>query len=156
MTHIDIRDGRVDVDVDGLDRLWAMRRHMTIPTGHVVGAAHAEDEARWGWHGIRLGGMHVPGLSAGTFWSHGEWVFRDVHNPAKAITVRLQGELYDRLVVEVDDPATTLDRLRSLPPADDPASVPPRPRWTTLTPMLVALVVGVMIAVVITLIEVLA
>jgi hypothetical protein len=97
--------------------------------------------------------QHGPGLTAGTSWSHGECVLWDARHSAKAIAVRLQGEPYERLMVEVDDPEAALDRLHALPADDDPAAVPPPRRWTTLAPLPLALAAGVLIAIRITLIE---
>lgn len=155
MATIDVQPDHVDLEIHGLDRVCAMRSRLRIPAGHVIGAEPADEDARRRWHGVRVGGAHVPGLCAGTYRSHGEWVFWDVHDPAAAITVRLQGERYDRLVVEVDDPTATLDRLRALPPADDPAIVPAPGGWPLVAPVLLALAVGVAIAVAMTLIELL-
>lgn len=79
----------------------------------MAGAGPAETEARQWLHGARLGGTHVPGaLSAGRFYSHGKWVFWDVHDPAKAISIDLRDEHYSKLVVEADDPGDQIRRIR--------------------------------------------
>lgn len=99
--------------VDGADRLWALRSRLTIPLDRVIDAEPAAEEAKKWLHGIRVGGAHIPGvISAGTFHSHGEWVFWDVHHPEKAIAVRVRDDRYGRLVVEVDDPEGTLEAIR--------------------------------------------
>jgi hypothetical protein len=101
------------VDVEGADQLWALKSQLRIPLAHVVGAAEAEGEAREWLHGMRLGGTHVPGvISAGRFYSQGKWVFWDVHHPAKAISIELRDENYGRLVIEADDPAGQIARIR--------------------------------------------
>ena len=59
--------------------------------------------------GIRAPGAHVPGvINAGTFHIHGERVFWDVHDPAKAVVIELADEHYARLVVQVADPGATV------------------------------------------------
>ena len=60
--------------------------------------------------GIRLPGTHLPGvIAAGSFYTFGgEWVFWDVHDPQKALTINLAHEHYIKLVVEVDDPVATV------------------------------------------------
>jgi hypothetical protein len=59
--------------------------------------------------GIRAPGAHVPGLFVGgTFHVHGERVFWDVHDPAKAVVIELADERYARLIIEVADPRATV------------------------------------------------
>ena len=110
---INVKDGSLIVDVEGADKLWALKSRLEIPIANVVGAAPAEPEARDWLHGMRLGGTHIPGvISAGRFYAHGTWVFWDVHDPAKAIGIELRGEHYGRLVVEVDHPEDQISLIR--------------------------------------------
>ena len=70
-------------------------------------------ERKHSWlHGIRAGGAHVPGvISVGRFYSHGQLVFWDVHDPDKAIEIDLRDEHYARLVIEVGDPEAEISRI---------------------------------------------
>jgi hypothetical protein len=113
-------NGRVDrgdrdsliVRIEGADRLWAMKSRLEIPLANVVSAASAGPEAHSWLHGIRAGGAHVPGvISAGRFYSHGQQVFWDVHDPDKAIGIDLRDERYARLVIEVSDPKDEISRI---------------------------------------------
>jgi hypothetical protein len=62
---------------------------------------------------MRAPGTHVPGLIiAGTYRAQGKKVFWDVCNKRKAIVIDLKNSSYDRLVVEVDDPQETVNRIR--------------------------------------------
>ena len=109
MAKIELTPGTLIIRLEGADKLWALKSQLDIPLGHVAGAEPAEAEAREWLHGIRLGGTHLPGvISAGRFYEHGQWVFWDVHHPARAIAIALRDERYSRLVVEVDDPAAAL------------------------------------------------
>ena len=59
-------------------------------------------------------GTGVPAVfAAGTFYYHGELVFWDVRDPANTIIVSLDHERYKKLIIEVEDPAATIDRLQS-------------------------------------------
>ena len=79
---ITVKDDQLIVDIEGMDKLWALKSRLEIPLANVASAAPAETEAREWLHGIRLGGTHIPGvISAGRFYSHGKWVFWDVHDP---------------------------------------------------------------------------
>jgi hypothetical protein len=112
MAEIELTPQTLIVHITGADRLWALKSRLEIPLAHVTGAHPATDDARAWMHGIRVGGTHVPGvLSAGRFYQHGDLVFWDVHDPDKAIAIGLADERYARLVVEVADPAATLDAL---------------------------------------------
>ena len=76
-------------------------------------SAPAESDAREWLHDIRLGGTHIPGvITAGRFYSHGKWVFWDMHDPAKAICIELRNEHYSKLIVEVDNPEDQISQIR--------------------------------------------
>ncbi|GJF27316.1 hypothetical protein [Kitasatospora sp. NBC_01539] len=104
MAQLSVVGDRLVVEVEGLDRLWALRSRLEIPLAHVRGATADPGIVRES-KGIRVGGTHVPGvITAGTFRSGGEWIFWDVKDPAGAVVIELADERYRRLVVEVADP----------------------------------------------------
>ena len=101
------------VGIRGADRLWALKNRLEIPLAHVTGVGSAQTEARKWLHGVRLVGTEVPGVvTAGRFYSNGQWEFWDVHHPDKAIGIDLRDERYHRLVVEADDPDDQIRRIR--------------------------------------------
>jgi hypothetical protein len=51
-------------------------------------------------------------ITAGTFYQHGEWTFRDVYNRERAIVIDLAGERYAKLMIEVENPEETVDPIR--------------------------------------------
>jgi hypothetical protein len=109
---IEVTGDSLIVRIEGADRLWAMKSRLEIPLANVVSAASAGPEAHSWLHGIRAGGAHVPGvISAGRFYSHGQLVFWDVHDPDKAIGIDLRDERYARLVIEVSDPKDEISRI---------------------------------------------
>jgi hypothetical protein len=62
-----------------------------------------------GFAGCKVAGSHIPGiLTAGTFYHEGGLVFWDVHDPEGAIALELSDERYQRLIVEVSDPAAAI------------------------------------------------
>ena len=113
MTEVELTGEALIVHVRSADKLWALRSRLEIPISHVVGAEADSEVALGWWQGIRSGGTHVPGvITAGTFQQEGERVFSDVHDPEKAIVIRLRDERYARLVVEVEDPPTTVAAIQ--------------------------------------------
>jgi hypothetical protein len=113
MAEVELTQQALIVHVQGTDQLWALKSRLEIPLSHVVGAeADPEVALRW-WKGIRAPGTYVPGvIAAGTFYQEGEKVFWDVHDPEKTVVIRLREENYSRLVVEVEDPSSTLGAIK--------------------------------------------
>ncbi|MER6504559.1 hypothetical protein ABT218_35915 [Streptomyces sp. NPDC001455] len=108
MAHISIDDGNLIVEIEGLDKLWALKSRLTIPLAHVRGATADPGIAKEP-KGLRSPGTHVPGVvTAGTFHVDGERIFWDVRDPAKAVVIQLADERYARLVIQVSDPRTTV------------------------------------------------
>ena len=112
MVDINVENGRVHFDVQGWDRLWALRSRLEIPVEHIRTVRIDPEPAKGWWHGLRLAGTQIPGLlTVGTFYQDGDWVFYDVHDPEKTIVLELDHEHYKRLVIEVADPAAAVARV---------------------------------------------
>jgi len=111
MATISIHGNDMTVEVQGLDRLWALKSQLTIPLEHVRGATADPGIARdpKGWRGP---GTHIPGvIVAGTFHQDRERVFWDVHDPGNAVVIELRDDTYQRLVIEVSDPRATVELI---------------------------------------------
>ncbi len=95
------------MEMEGLDRLWALHSKLEIPLVHVAGARVDPDEARAAsGTGLKVGGARVGNhLIAGTFRQEGEYVFWDVHDFDRSVIIDLHDERYARLVLEVEEPA---------------------------------------------------
>jgi len=113
MTQLSVSDGKLNIEVKGWDRLWALRSHLSIPLEDVVRVYADSQIAEPWWKGLRVAGSNLPGvLAAGTFYHHSQWVFWDVHNPGKVIVIELRHEHYAKLIVEVEDPAATVAAIQ--------------------------------------------
>jgi len=114
MVKVSIEGGRVRFEMEGWDKLWALRSQLEIPLEHIREVRIDPEPARGWWHGIRMGGTQIPGLlTAGTFYQHEGAVFYDVHDPEGTIVLELDHEHYRRLVIEVDDPQRVAAQLQS-------------------------------------------
>ena len=112
MVIVSIEGTSAVFEVQGLDKLWALRSRLEIPLAHIEGVEADPSIARGWWHGLKLGGTSLPGvITAGTFYQHAELVFWDIHNPDRTIVVSLRDERYKKLIVEVADPAMTVEQL---------------------------------------------
>jgi hypothetical protein len=104
MTTLHIDNNTLTITVEGADKLWALKSHLTIPLAHIISVTHEPEIAKGWWHGLKLPGSNIPGvLTAGTFYHHGEWTFWDVHHPEKTILITLMDESYQKLIIEVED-----------------------------------------------------
>lgn len=121
MARVSIADDLLTVQLTGLHRVWALKRHIRVPLTHVRGAT--PDPGIVGERkGLRAPGLHLPGFVIGTFSRGREKHFWDVRSGRHAIVIELTDEPYTRLVVDVDDPRGTADTInRSLP--RNPASL---------------------------------
>ena len=110
MTQVNIADGKLIVDVQGLHKLWALKSRLEFPLGHVAGVRRA---AGVRVKGIRLPGTYIPGLiTAGTYYErHEKKAFWDVHNPEKAIAIELRDDRFTRVIVEVVNPDQTVKEI---------------------------------------------
>ena len=114
MADIEIEGQSLVVNIEGLDQFFALKARLEVPLAHVAGVDVRPAEARDVWHGLRMGGTSLPGvITAGRFLHHGEWAFWDVHDPDRAVAIRLHDEHYAKLVVGVDDPDAAAAAIRS-------------------------------------------
>jgi hypothetical protein len=107
--------------IRGTHKLWAMRNSIEIPLTSIESAHVDPETARAGPEGTRNPGTHVPGvITAGTYTAGVSRTFWDVHNPDNAIRIKLKSthdlfagieDRYDEFIVEVDNPAETVDRI---------------------------------------------
>ena len=115
MVDLSISGGNLMLLVQGADRLWAFKSSLEIPLQHIAGIRADPSIARGWWHGLKLPGISIPGvITAGTFYHDGKRVFWDVHHPDKTIVIGLKDERYDELIVEVDDPDSTVAPVQSV------------------------------------------
>ena len=118
MATIEITPTSLVVHVEGWDRILALKSEITIPLEHVVGVEQDLAEASVIYHGLKLPGTSIPGVMvAGSYLKSGEWSFWDVHDPRKAVILRLRDEHYGKVVVGVDDPEAA---VRSVEAAINP------------------------------------
>ncbi len=99
-------------EIEGFDKVLALKGHLELPLSHIKSARADTEAAKGWWHGVRLPGTDIPGfVTAGSFYQSGRMVFYDVHHADHAIVVELDNDDYDRLIVEVRDPAGTVKMI---------------------------------------------
>jgi hypothetical protein len=112
MVEISVHGDRARFEVEGWDKLWALRSRLEIPLAHIRSVRVDPEPARGFWHGLKLAGSGIPGvLTAGTFYQDDGCVFYDVHDPERTIVLELDHEFYKRLVLEVASPEAAVALL---------------------------------------------
>ena len=105
MAAIELTPTSLIVHITGADQFFALKSRLEVPLEHIAGVDSNVPEAHGVFHGLRMAGTNVPGLiTAGRFLQHGELAFWDVHDPDKAIGIRLHDEHYAKLIIGVDNP----------------------------------------------------
>jgi hypothetical protein len=114
MAEVELTEDTLVVHVKGMDRIFALTSRLEISLSHVLDAEVDPElgHPEW-WKSLRFTATQIPWVvSAGTFYQEGERVFWDVHDPQKAVVIRLRDERYARLVIGVDDPPATVKAVQ--------------------------------------------
>ncbi|MCC6646673.1 MAG: hypothetical protein IT374_14010 [Polyangiaceae bacterium] len=114
MTNVEIVGDKLVMTIEGIDVVLSFKKSLEVPLDRVKRATvgvTAEAQARLD-ESIRLPGAYMPGIAiAGRFYRHGDWVFWNIHDGRRAITIDVQHEGYVSLVVEVEDPIKTVGQI---------------------------------------------
>lgn len=109
MARVTIRNERLVVEPQGLHKLWAFTRVLSVPLAHVRGATvdpQMVNEPK----GLRAPGLNFPGVGViGTFHHDGAKQFWDVGTGGNAVVIELAGAQYSQIVVEVKEPRHTAE-----------------------------------------------
>ena len=113
-------DGDVlDVQVIGSHKLWAMKSNLRIPLSDIRDIRHDPERAKRFIPGLKLPGTHIPFVyTAGTYYQADfRPDFWSVRDPSNAIVIQCARDAaYDEIIVEVEDPAESLTRIRAALP----------------------------------------
>ena len=102
-THVEVRKDHLAINARAMGgkafKKWLGT--LKIPLEHVQSAQADLEIEHELWRGWRLPGVKIPGVR-----------FYDVHgHPDKTIVIDVKGEPYERLIVEVEDPAGVVAKI---------------------------------------------
>jgi hypothetical protein len=110
-TYVEVHEDYLVVDVRGVEKAMKLLSRLRIPLEHVQGAEADPAIEHTLWRGWRMPGVHLPGVR-----------FYDVHGHRdKTIVIHLKDETYDRMIVEVPDPAVVVAKINDAV-GDSPSS----------------------------------
>jgi hypothetical protein len=144
MATIEIKDKALVVNIQGMDKILALRSSITVPLAHITGVAARPDIAKVMYMPVaaQFRGVRYPGsVVAGTLvMADGSgYIFCDVHDESKAIAIELHHDEFKRLIIEVSNqtpeqardlimaavgPRETTGAVEAEPKADEPRSIP--------------------------------
>ena len=91
------------VELSLADKVLSIRGSLLIPLQHIREATTKRPETCW-WRDIRMPGMYFPGLiKAGTYYTRKGKEFWFVTRGKKYLTLELENESYQRIVLGVDN-----------------------------------------------------
>jgi hypothetical protein len=110
-TYVEVHEDHLVVDVRGREKALKFLSRLRIPVGHVQHAEADPEIEHTLWRGWRIPGVHLPGVR-----------FYDVHGHRdKTIVIHLKDETYDRLIVEVPEPAEVVRKINDAVGASSPS-----------------------------------
>jgi hypothetical protein len=108
MATITIKDQTLCVNVEGLDKVFALRSSITVPLAHVVSVTARPDISKVMYmpvgsqfRGVRHTGLIVAGTLLMADGSGN--VFCDVHDDKNALVIELQHDEFKRIIIELSD-----------------------------------------------------
>jgi len=101
----------VTVSLSAAEKVEALHGDLSVPRAAVLSARVAADGMEE-VHGLKMPGTGLPGVVMVGTWRDGETVtFAVCHGRRPAVVVDLADQVYDRLVVTVEDPEATVAAL---------------------------------------------
>ena len=113
MADINIVNGNLVVSMQGLRRLWTLKKQLVFPLKS-VGSVSRDTDVRKEFPKFwekRMGTNVFRTYYGGTFSRRGEKVFWDVRDPDATLVITLVNEKYPRLILDVADPGSTLHEI---------------------------------------------
>ncbi len=111
MANLLVSDDVVTVSLSVAEKLEAVHGDVSVPRAAVLRARVVPDGMEE-VHGLKMPGTGLPGVIMVGTWRDGETVtFAVCHGRQPAVVVDLADQVYDRLVVTVEDPEATVTAL---------------------------------------------
>ncbi|MEX2430366.1 MAG: hypothetical protein WD645_00430 [Dehalococcoidia bacterium] len=111
---LSIREARLFVDLEGLEKVWALKRGLSLPLADIAAVTAEEpgDKPRNYWRALRFPGTFLPWvIKAGTYYTAEGWEFWYVTSGKGFLVLDLSAGPYQRVVLGLDDAAAWARRI---------------------------------------------
>jgi len=113
MVTIERKNDNFVFEINGWHKLWALKSELVIPIENIIDAYSNEENLNWMW-ALRMPGTHIPGIiTAGTYIQKDGTIFCDVVHRENSIVVELHDEFYKKLIIEVENPQSAIELLKT-------------------------------------------
>jgi hypothetical protein len=112
--QLSISDQTLNIDLDGWEQLWAFyfNADLKVPLAHITEVSTELPASDW--REVRLPGTFLPGvIKAGTYYTPNGREFWYVTQRDRYLTLKLENEFYNRIVLAIDDNLLWAERIRS-------------------------------------------
>jgi hypothetical protein len=110
MNTVTITDKAVEIEVEGLDKLWSFKGKMSIPRSSISKIYLRPNELKPPW--LRAPGTFLPKvIAAGTYHGSDRKEFWNTHFRKDCIVFELNDFDYTRVVVDVNGAQEVIDKL---------------------------------------------
>ncbi|MFV8368122.1 hypothetical protein [Flavobacterium sp. LB2R40] len=113
MVSVTSNENEFIFDILGSHKFWAFENKIRVPKDKIIRAYQSNDEFTF-WIGWKMPGTQLPWIiTAGTYIRKGKRNFWDVCNKKNAIIVELKESYYTKLIIEVENPEKTINKLNA-------------------------------------------
>lgn len=110
--RISIENATLRIDMQGWERIWALKGSIAIPIEHIEGVSTEEPAS--GWTDPRAPGTFVPGLiRAGTYFTRRGKEFWYATRGKPFLVIETRGERYRRVILTIADSGRWADQVRA-------------------------------------------
>jgi hypothetical protein len=101
------------LELHGVDKILAFQSTVRIPLKHIVSVS--TERVPWLKNESKMPGTNIPGLVKDGHYSASDgWVFYEMRNPDKCITLNLNDDEYKRVVFQVEDKESSATLIRQV------------------------------------------
>ncbi len=111
MNKIIVNENFIEIKIEGMDVLWAMKRKLIIPKSSVVNVYLKPKDLK-SPH-LKFPGSSVPGLIlSGTYYGKGRKEFWTTHFK-DGVVFDLKDFKYSRVVIDIENPQSIIDKFKN-------------------------------------------
>lgn len=109
---IEIKNNKLIVTPQGLDKVWSFTNKLEIPMTNVIGAKMDQNILNTK-KGFRAPGLGLPNKWSGTYILDGEKNFWNATRNTPPIVIQLKNEKYSRLILSIENATEWVDKINT-------------------------------------------